>query len=328
LTAADSGQRYQKLPGHRRGFISSASLWTGADHLLSVKSDRLLENYKRFYFRDIQAIVVTEVPRFPVSTRALALGALLLIAMLIARLRAPALTSWLGLLAAGLAACWIYISAAHSCACRLYTAVSREDLPSLYRTWTARKVVAELERRIAQAQGVFTESWADAADLCSPGPLELPGRAATGRRPPAARSRTLASDLFLASLFADAIAAGFQIGSPRPLLTAISACLTALQLASAIWMFVQHYRDMLSTAMQRLAIVTLVFIGGVLYVQTFADSLQAALAGRRGPIAMRAFTYSETARPIYIGGVLVLGLTGLVLSFKSFEPEPPPAITG
>jgi hypothetical protein len=334
LTAADTSQRYHKLPGRRRGFISSASLWTGADYLLSVKSDRLREDYKRFYFRDIQAIVITKVPRFAVSTRALALGATLLIAILIARRRSPGLTIGLWLLAAGLVACWIYICAAHSCACRLYTAVSREDLPSIYRMWTARKVLAELEPRIEQAQGVFTESWAEAADLSSPGPPRdhaapgPPGDAAMGRRPAAARSRTLASDLFLASLFADAIATGLGIGSRSLSLTAVSACLTLLQLAGGIWILVQHYRGILSTAMQRLAIVTLVFIGGVLYVQAFADSVEAALAGRRGPVALRTFARSETIRPIYIGGVLVLGLTGLVLSFKSFEPEPPPAITG
>ena len=328
MTATESSPRYHKLPGRRRGFISSASLWTGADHLLSVKSDRLQEDYKRFYFRDIQAIVVTKVPRFLISTRAVALGALLLIAVLIARGRMPGLTVGLWLLAAGLMACWIYVSAAHSCTCRLYTAVSREDLPSLYRTWTARKVVADLERRIAQAQGVFIESWADAAELCSPGPPDPPGHAATGRRPADRRSRTLASDLFLASLFADAIATSLEIGSPSAVLTALSAGLTALQLAGAIWMFVQHSRGILSTAMQRLAIVTLVFIGGLLYVQAFADSVQAALAGRRGPVAIHALARSETIRPIYIAGVLLLGLTGLVLSFKSFEPEPPPAITG
>jgi hypothetical protein len=48
LTATNFSPRYRKLPGHRRGFISSASLWTGTDHLLSVKSDRLHEDYKRF----------------------------------------------------------------------------------------------------------------------------------------------------------------------------------------------------------------------------------------------------------------------------------------
>ena len=159
--------------------------------------------------------------------------------------------------------------------------------------------------------------------------VATPARPCRDRRTPySPASRTLASDLFLASLFADAVATGLEIGSPSLLLTALSVCLTVLQLACGIWIFVQHYRGILSTAMQRLAIVTLVFIGGVLYVQAFADSVQAALAGGRAPAALRAFAHSETARPIYIAGVLVLGLTGLVLSFKSFEPEPPPAITG
>lgn len=322
LTATDSNPGYRRLPGFRRGFISSASLWTGPDHLLSVKSDRLRERYKRFYFRDIQAIVITKTPRFHLSTRAAALAAVLLIAILIASRRAPGPAIGLGLLGTGLAGCWIYISAAHSCACRLYTAVSREDLPSLYRTWSARKALVDLERRIAQAQGVLIENWADAAESCSPGPSRLPGDFAAVRRP--AAQRTLATDLLLASLFADALVTWFDLGSPSRLLTALSAATAILPLAGAIWILIQHYRGILVTAMQRLAIVTLVFVGGVTYVQQFANSIMAALAGGRAP----AFAYSKAIGPVYVAGLLMLGLTGLVLSFRSFKPEPPPAITG
>jgi hypothetical protein len=327
VTLADDRQRYRKLPGRRRGFIFSASLWTAADHLLSVRSDRFQEQYKRFYFRDIQAIVITRVPRYLVSTRALGTGALLLIAILFLRVRAPGLTNWLWLSLALLTAVWIYVCAAHSCTCRLYTAVSREDLPSLYRTWTARKALAELEQRIAQVQGTFTESWAEAADFRPLGPGGAAVQARAGSRRVAMRSRTLASDIFLASIFADAVAVMWNVPA-KPLLTGLSAGLTALQLASAIWIFVQHHRGILRTAIQRLAMVALLFIGGVAYVGMLVDSLAAARAGAQRPIVTSSHPLSPRIRPVYSAGLALLAIVGVVLSFKSTEPEPPPVITG
>ena len=58
----------RKLPGRRRGFLFGSSVWMGPDHLLLVKSARFREDYKRFYFRDIQAIVTAGAPRFHLST--------------------------------------------------------------------------------------------------------------------------------------------------------------------------------------------------------------------------------------------------------------------
>ena len=327
LTLADARERYRKVPGRRRGLISSASLWTGGDHLLTVRSDRFQERYKRFYFRDIQAIVITRVPRFAISTRALAAGAVLLVAILFLRSWAPGLTKWLWLLFAGLTLVWIYISAAHGCTCRLYTAVSREDLPSLYRTWNARKALAELEQRIAQVQGAFTESWAEAADFRRLGPEEAAGRTRPSGRRAAARSRTLASDIFLASLVADAVAVMWNIPA-KPLLTDLSAGFTALQIVSAIWILVQHHRGILRTGMQRLALAALLFIGGISYALVFADSFEAARKQFQQPAVASSHPLPARIRPVYSSGLALLAIVGVVLSFKSIEPDRPPAITG
>ena len=83
----DAGQ-YRKLPGHRRGFLRGASLWLGSDHLLSVKSLRFREEYKRFYLRDVQAIVVAQCPRFHLSTRSSAIACLWVAVFLSTRLLA------------------------------------------------------------------------------------------------------------------------------------------------------------------------------------------------------------------------------------------------
>src|SRR5580704_19652177 len=69
-------ERYRKLPGQRRGILRGATLWLGSDHLLSIKSLRFREEYKRFHLRDVQAIVVARVPRFHLSTRAMGIACL------------------------------------------------------------------------------------------------------------------------------------------------------------------------------------------------------------------------------------------------------------
>src|SRR5580693_8033557 len=60
---------YRKLPCKRRGFFNVSTVWAGPDHLLLVRGSRFREEYKRFYYRDVQAIAVARAPRFHVSTR-------------------------------------------------------------------------------------------------------------------------------------------------------------------------------------------------------------------------------------------------------------------
>jgi len=52
-------QVYRKLPGARRTPLRKATLWIAGDHILSIDSHRFSEEYKRYYFKDIQAIIVT-----------------------------------------------------------------------------------------------------------------------------------------------------------------------------------------------------------------------------------------------------------------------------
>jgi hypothetical protein len=135
VTAADR-IRYRKLPGRLRGLIRGASVWMGPDHLLAVRSTRFREEYKRFYLRDVQAIVVANAPRFHVSAPAILLAVAWLIAFLV-YLPMGGVFPWAGpvFLTGGavMVGLWLYLSAAASCRCRIHTAVSREDLPSIYR---------------------------------------------------------------------------------------------------------------------------------------------------------------------------------------------------
>src|SRR5262249_54585927 len=74
LLRCDSSMKektYQSLPGRgrRSGFVSFGiasgwcSLWLGPDHLLAVDSKNYQEEYKRFYYRDIQAFIARRTKR-------------------------------------------------------------------------------------------------------------------------------------------------------------------------------------------------------------------------------------------------------------------------
>ena len=47
---------YRRLTRSRAGVGSYSSLWLGADHVMQLSSTGYTESYRRFYFRDIQAI--------------------------------------------------------------------------------------------------------------------------------------------------------------------------------------------------------------------------------------------------------------------------------
>src|SRR5215813_3727271 len=129
MTVNEARDNYRRLPGRRRGFLFGSSVWLGTDYLLLVKSARFREDYKRFYFPDIQAIVMAGAPRFHISTRSAFIGCIWFCLMAIGYASArisPVVRDAYGAVGLLLAGLWAVISAKHSCRCRIYTAVSAE----------------------------------------------------------------------------------------------------------------------------------------------------------------------------------------------------------
>jgi hypothetical protein len=268
-------EKYRRLPGRKRGLGTGASMWMGSDHILLVRSAWFREEYKRFYLRDIQAIVVADCPRFHVSAPMLWFALAWLIAL--AALPSAYDSAWL-FASLGMVAAWLVISMRASCRCRLYTAVSKDDLPSLYRTWSARRFLREVQPLVAQVQGVVDATWADAEGSAA-------GPAVAAFAPPepqprrAARAHTPASDLFVLSLFVGSVVGLGTIHSSYTGWFQINSGLTLLQLACAVAVLVQYSRGGLVRAMQRLAIAALVLVGVTFYVQTFTYSFTMMASG-------------------------------------------------
>jgi hypothetical protein len=146
------------------GTYSRTSLWLGRDHLLCIDASSYTERYKRFYFRDIQAITLVASKRRMIWNWVLgvlfAVPAFFLIAGLLATWDRAVQSSdtvtfvVLGI-PAGLLLVLLLINNLRGRACVGYlrTAVQIEQLPSLSRFRQARKVLDRIRPLITEVQG-------------------------------------------------------------------------------------------------------------------------------------------------------------------------------
>jgi hypothetical protein len=331
---------YRKLPGHRRGIINVSSVWLGPDHLLLVKSHRFKEEYKRYYLRDIQAIAIARTSRFHLSSRSLVLGFLWMLVLSMSTAYS-ALVPWVWGVALLLVFVWFNISISRSCVCRIYTAVSSDPLPSVYRTWTARRFLAAVEPRIREVQGEIDPAWREAAEQQRVGP-ELEGftgpeaapsvlsildstaetESPSPLSPPATTGamRTPASDIFLATLLFGAVADAAALAADRPALVWVVTLLTVLQSAAAVFIFIDRNRGRLRSDIHIIAIIKLMWLTLLFYIDTGVN----AVAKNTGSPLVPA---NETLRGVDLAVSLILLLAGLWLSWRS-EAEPPHGLLG
>jgi hypothetical protein len=144
-------QTYQRLPGARRTPLRKATLWLASDHILSIDSRRFSEEYKRYYFKDIQAIVVRQTTG---STLSRAIEMVMVIVLALLGVAAWRLQSIGTAAAAGviLLAFLIFKLLGPLCACHLITAVSSDRLPSLDRLRDAEQALGIIGPLVRQAQ--------------------------------------------------------------------------------------------------------------------------------------------------------------------------------
>jgi hypothetical protein len=153
-------QPYKRLSGRGNSLrvtntpFARFSLWLGEDHVLQSCSYGYSEEYRRFYFRDIQAIVLRKTLVWTVVN---------VVCIIVVCLSA---LSWfagdVGLKTFG-AICGIpfllflvfNLLLGPTCECRLLTAVQTEPLPSLSRMRSARKAIGTILPLIERTQGKF-----------------------------------------------------------------------------------------------------------------------------------------------------------------------------
>jgi len=151
--------RARRYTGRSFGLISAAtsSLWLGKDHLLVIESNGYSEGYKRFYFKDLQALIIRKTQIWIIRALILAAVAVIFILIAVATRDTPPALYILGGVGVLFALALLYdVLAGPTASCSLRTAVQTEQLPSLNRLRRARKVLNRLRPLIAAAQGSMT----------------------------------------------------------------------------------------------------------------------------------------------------------------------------
>ena len=155
-------REYIKLtsPRQRGGFavVSTcrSNLWLAKDHVLCVETEGYTESYKRFYFRDIQAITLRKTDRGMILSAVA--GGMTAIFGALALAMSAIEGRWIFGILAGICAIPFTLNFLYgpTCKCQLRTAVQTEDIPSMGRVRRARKVMNRLRPLIAEAQGQIT----------------------------------------------------------------------------------------------------------------------------------------------------------------------------
>ena len=335
--AMAQNERYRKLPGRRRGMIRGASVWLGADHVLLVKSLRFREEYKRYHLRDIQAIAPAGAPRFHLSIRSIALALVWLFAYLAAaateRVSGTRFTIYLWVGAALLTGTWAIVSGVFSCRCRIYTAVSSDELPSVYRSWTARRFVAELEPYIAAAQGMLEGNGAEAVESYTVGPPRtLPPEASAGAAPGSRMGeppRPWAAYALIASLVAGGAADLLLLRTTGWMAQWILPLFTLCQAASTIAVLVACRRGELRPAWRNLAVVALIAMALTYHMNYSFGALTTIGQQSRPPgfdpaqLARALSRFADISTDFVAGLHVLLGMVGVALLPTGRQPKPP-----
>lgn len=179
-------RKYKKL--HRGSYftfgvatVRRSSLWLAEDHLLQAMTSYFHESYRRFYFRDIQAILVAPNGTYKAWNISLIVTAFF--CLLLAVAFGGSAWGFFGfLIVADLIGLGINLFRGPTCSCMIQTAVQVERLRALSRLRVAQRTVGQLTPLIAEAQ---RELSAIAAEASEPGPVRLSRSTPTSSSKPA-----------------------------------------------------------------------------------------------------------------------------------------------
>jgi hypothetical protein len=142
---------YRRLPGRGTTLAHYVRLYQGPDHFLQAASTGWNETYKRFYFREIQAVVIQRTLWQHAWTAAW--GASFALFGTLALGAGGDAGIVLGVIAGFFLLCLLTnVGLGDTCNCYIRTAVQTEKLQTLTRVRTARRFLARVRPVIEQAQ--------------------------------------------------------------------------------------------------------------------------------------------------------------------------------
>lgn len=310
---------YTRVPGRRRGTILSSTVWMGDDHLLLVRNSRFSETYKRFFYRDIEALLIRRGPRFSVSPYWLLTFVALLFGMLIAIPSRSRTGIWM--IVAGLIAMMVYLAVEClflSCTTSIQTAVSSEELNALFRTRHALKAARLIATKIEEFQGPAERlAFERPAQPLPPLPAAAPHIDAPPSR--TALALTLASFLFLLVDAAFTYYSG--TGQVTSKITAITSILILAEATLLLSALVALWPGNSARSLRNLIIAALVFSGLAYYAGSMVAQIRTAVvqANIRASEPFFANTRAVINLLDEIGNI-VLGVSGLIAWKRSAKP--------
>lgn len=153
---------YKRLPGRGYAYFGfgRSSLWLGPDHLLLIIRRGYTEEYKRFYYRDIRAIVIRRTQKYLAWN--VILGSLTALCLLVLTLgmvswewSEPGLIAWSIFTGIFLFFLTLHLAKGPTCATHLYTAVHAEPLASMNRLSKSLRVMRQIGPNIETVQGAI-----------------------------------------------------------------------------------------------------------------------------------------------------------------------------
>jgi hypothetical protein len=229
---------YRRLPGHRRGLASSATLWWADDHLLVAEVRFWTETYRRIYFRDLQAMVVAEDGRW-LAGNLLGLTLAILFGLFVAGTHDGWRIFWSIPALLVLVAAATHFARGPTCTCEMTTPLACVRVP-LRRVRQARKAMRSLRPLIEQAQGQAAREAivTQAAERGSTAPPPVPVPVSL-RPPPLLRpGTTRAHTVLCACLLLDAMVTAYQWPRGNPLIDSIAAVVFLACVLASIWALV------------------------------------------------------------------------------------------
>jgi len=166
--------KYRRLPGKKRGFGSWRTLWMGDDHLLAVNSNGYAEEYTRYYYKDIKAVIVRRTSARGVwngvLAAALGVSILPLFAFVVYGTYPPGTLASV-CFTAPLLLTLLLVNTLRGpcCRCHILMPLGASELPTLRRVRTARRILELLRPQITERQGTMAETDAVARTLSPPG---------------------------------------------------------------------------------------------------------------------------------------------------------------
>jgi hypothetical protein len=261
---------YKRLPGKgaRKGRIitppfSRCSLYLGDDHILAVDNHSFSEDYRRFYFADIQAIITRKTRGGAVWSIVLAfMIACSLAAALFLEKESIRIFSW-SLSGAFLAILLINILRGPSCICHILTAVQEDQLPSLHRLRLALRVIDILRLAIEKVQGRLSP---EEVTIHQSEGMVHPTRSLRGLRQPRGRERQIrhydgtVHMIAFALILADGLLIGIDLLSHSAGMIAVSSALGLMYSICVVIALVKQYGSDIPGAVRRLTWASLCFI--------------------------------------------------------------------